>query len=196
MTAHPPRHLFSPDLGADVLSYAAMLKATGCKPSPDDTQKDNSAQSFSPSPSSTITELFARGVAWLYAFHHEAAIECFEAVLQMDPTVGIARWGIAYALGPNYNDLNPDEERKVRGIAQVKEARTCMFLHFLGICSRHSRPCLPRPDPPERSLVTGGGVKKSRIPLCICGRAALPFFVLLDSLPNGTCFCSCLARPK
>ncbi|WP_084459191.1 tetratricopeptide repeat protein [Mycolicibacterium houstonense] len=46
---------------------------------------------------------FDRGMVWAYAFNHEEAIRCFERALALDPDFGLARWGIAYAAGPNYN---------------------------------------------------------------------------------------------
>jgi tetratricopeptide (TPR) repeat protein len=46
---------------------------------------------------------FDRGLVWAYAFNHEEAIHCFERALDADPGLAIARWGIAYSVGPNYN---------------------------------------------------------------------------------------------
>jgi tetratricopeptide (TPR) repeat protein len=46
---------------------------------------------------------FDRGLVWTYAFHHEEAVACFEAAVRADPDCAMAHWGIAYALGPNYN---------------------------------------------------------------------------------------------
>lgn len=46
---------------------------------------------------------FDRGLVWSYAFHHEEAVSCFEAAAAADPDCAMAYWGIAYALGPNYN---------------------------------------------------------------------------------------------
>ncbi|MDZ7886876.1 MAG: tetratricopeptide repeat protein [Mycobacterium sp.] len=46
---------------------------------------------------------FDRGLVWAYAFNHEEAVHCFERALALDPDLAIARWGIAYAVGPNYN---------------------------------------------------------------------------------------------
>src|SRR5215211_2101227 len=46
---------------------------------------------------------FDRGLVWSYAFHHEEAIRCFERALEHDPGFALAHWGIAYAIGPNYN---------------------------------------------------------------------------------------------
>ena len=46
---------------------------------------------------------FDRGLVWSYAFHHEEAIRCFERAVEHDRGFALARWGIAYAIGPNYN---------------------------------------------------------------------------------------------
>ncbi|MDT5134351.1 MAG: hypothetical protein QOE41_3662, partial [Mycobacterium sp.] len=46
---------------------------------------------------------FDRGMVWAYAFNHEEAVRCFEKALGLDPDLAIARWGIAYSVGPNYN---------------------------------------------------------------------------------------------
>ena len=54
-----------------------------------------------PSPQAQVW--FNRGLVWAYAFNHEEAIRCFERALQCDADLAIARWGIAYAIGPNYN---------------------------------------------------------------------------------------------
>src|SRR5512133_1957476 len=44
-----------------------------------------------------------RGLVWAYAFNHDEAIRCFERALELDPDLAIARWGVAYSIGPNYN---------------------------------------------------------------------------------------------
>ncbi|MGC0379366.1 hypothetical protein [Streptomyces sp. SAI-229] len=46
---------------------------------------------------------FDRGLVWTYAFNHEEAVVCFEKAAEADPDCAMAHWGIAYALGPNYN---------------------------------------------------------------------------------------------
>ncbi|KOT40795.1 hypothetical protein ADK41_11705 [Streptomyces caelestis] len=46
---------------------------------------------------------FDRGLIWTYAFNHEEAVSCFEKAAEADPDCAMAHWGIAYALGPNYN---------------------------------------------------------------------------------------------
>jgi tetratricopeptide (TPR) repeat protein len=54
-----------------------------------------------PSPQAKVW--FDRGMVWAYAFNHEESIRCFERALALDPDLAIARWGVAYAIGPNYN---------------------------------------------------------------------------------------------
>ncbi|MEM7076924.1 MAG: tetratricopeptide repeat protein [Pseudomonadota bacterium] len=46
---------------------------------------------------------FDRGLVWLFAYNHEEAIVCFEKAIEADPECALAYWGIAYAIGPNYN---------------------------------------------------------------------------------------------
>jgi len=57
---------------------------------------------------------FDRGLIWTYGYHHEEAIECFEKAIAADPGCAMAHWGIAYAIGPNYNkpwEAFEDEEK-------------------------------------------------------------------------------------
>ncbi|KAL2800107.1 hypothetical protein BJX66DRAFT_291355 [Aspergillus keveii] len=46
---------------------------------------------------------FSRGLTWVYTFNHSEAAICFENAIAHDPHCAIAHWGLAYALGPNYN---------------------------------------------------------------------------------------------
>ena len=46
---------------------------------------------------------FERGLNWCFGYHHEEAVACFEKALERDPNCAMARWGVAYAVGPNYN---------------------------------------------------------------------------------------------
>ncbi|MEH6401915.1 MAG: hypothetical protein V7750_00990 [Sneathiella sp.] len=46
---------------------------------------------------------FDQGLIWLYGYNHEAAAKCFEKAIAADPNCGMAHWGVAYAIGPNYN---------------------------------------------------------------------------------------------
>jgi tetratricopeptide (TPR) repeat protein len=46
---------------------------------------------------------FTRGLIWTYSFNHEEAVRCFARAIEHDPDCALAYWGLAYALGPNYN---------------------------------------------------------------------------------------------
>jgi tetratricopeptide (TPR) repeat protein len=46
---------------------------------------------------------FDRGLNWTYAFNHEEAIRCLLTAIERDPACAMAHWGVAYAVGPNYN---------------------------------------------------------------------------------------------
>ena len=46
---------------------------------------------------------FDRGFNWLFGFNHEEAAACFENAIAADPDCAMAYWGVAYAIGPNYN---------------------------------------------------------------------------------------------
>ena len=46
---------------------------------------------------------FDRGLNWIFAFNHGEAVECFRKALEADPRCAMAHWGMAYAMGPNYN---------------------------------------------------------------------------------------------
>ena len=46
---------------------------------------------------------FDRGLNWCFGYHHEEAAACFKKALEIDPNCAMAHWGVAYAVGPNYN---------------------------------------------------------------------------------------------
>lgn len=64
-----------------------------------------------------------RGLAWTYGYHHEEAIVCFTRAAEIDPDCALAHWGVAYAIGPNYNkgweDFEPREKGEALGIARA-----------------------------------------------------------------------------
>ncbi|KAJ5306026.1 hypothetical protein PENANT_c047G07921 [Penicillium antarcticum] len=46
---------------------------------------------------------FNRGLTWVYSFNHVEGAYCFEQAIAHDPCCAMAYWGLAYAVGPNYN---------------------------------------------------------------------------------------------
>ena len=59
-------------------------------------------------------QAFDQGLVWLYGYNHEAAAACFDQAIGHDPQCGLAHWGVAHAIGPNYNKpwefFEPDEK--------------------------------------------------------------------------------------
>ena len=48
---------------------------------------------------------FDRGLAMCFGFNHDEAVRCFQKALDADPGMAMAHWGIAYAWGPNINNM-------------------------------------------------------------------------------------------
>lgn len=53
--------------------------------------------------SSDAQTWFNRGLIWVYSFNHVEGAYCFEQAIAHDPECAMAYWGLAYAVGPNYN---------------------------------------------------------------------------------------------
>src|SRR4249920_2741195 len=47
---------------------------------------------------------FDQGLRLIYAFNHDEAARSFQRAADLDPKLAMAYWGIAEAVGPNYND--------------------------------------------------------------------------------------------
>ena len=67
-------------------------------------------------------EYFDQGITLIYGFNHEEAARAFERAGQLDPTSPMPWWGIALAVGPNYN-LDVDAEREKKAFAAIETAR-------------------------------------------------------------------------
>ncbi|MFL6312411.1 MAG: tetratricopeptide repeat protein [Terriglobales bacterium] len=58
-------------------------------------------------------KFFDQGMRLIYAFNHEEAAGSFERAAELDPKLAMAYWGLAEAVGPNYNDpADPDRYKK------------------------------------------------------------------------------------
>ena len=49
-------------------------------------------------------KFFDQGLRFIYAFNHDEAARSFQRAAALDPKLAMAYWGIAEAVGPNYND--------------------------------------------------------------------------------------------
>jgi tetratricopeptide (TPR) repeat protein len=54
-------------------------------------------------------EFFDQGLRLIYAFNHDEAARSFQHAAELDSTLAIAYWGVAEAVGPNYNDPASDD---------------------------------------------------------------------------------------
>ena len=57
-------------------------------------------------------QFFDQGLRLIYAFNHDEAARSFQRAAELDPKMPMAFWGIAEAVGPNYNDPASDDRFK------------------------------------------------------------------------------------
>ncbi len=69
-------------------------------------------------------QFFNQGLALIYGFNHEEARRSFAQAAQLDPQLAMAHWGIALAVGPNYNEPQVDQSRLEAAVAALKKAST------------------------------------------------------------------------
>jgi tetratricopeptide (TPR) repeat protein len=62
---------------------------------------------------SQAQQFFDQGLRLIYAFNHDEAARSFQRAAELDPNLAMAYWGIAEAVGPNYNDPASDERFKL-----------------------------------------------------------------------------------
>src|SRR5258705_11151379 len=55
---------------------------------------------------------FDQGLRLIYAFNHDEAARSFQRAAELDPKLAMAYWGIAEAVGPNYNDPASEDRFK------------------------------------------------------------------------------------
>ena len=86
---------------------------------------------------------FDRGLIWTYSYNHEVAVDCFQKALEHDSDCAMAHWGVAYAIGPNYNFewwmMDPDTLTNSLGTAYVSTQAALALVDTV--------------TPPERALI-------------------------------------------
>lgn len=68
-------------------------------------------------------KFFDQGCALVYAFNHEEAVRSFRRAAELDPKAAMPQWGIAWALGPNYN-LDIDDPRAKQASEAIAAAKS------------------------------------------------------------------------
>jgi len=66
---------------------------------------------------------FDQGIALLYGFNHDEAARYFRRAAELDPEAPMPYWGLALAIGPNYNDTAVDEARAQATYDAVRNAQ-------------------------------------------------------------------------
>jgi len=66
-------------------------------------------------------QYFDQGFNYVFGFNHEEAVRSFRRAAELDPKAPMPHWGIAWALGPNYN-LDVDEARADQANVAITEA--------------------------------------------------------------------------
>ena len=67
-------------------------------------------------------EFFNQGITLIYAFNHEEAARSFRLAAELDATSPMPLWGIALAVGPNYNS-NVDAEVERLAFETIQKAQ-------------------------------------------------------------------------
>jgi hypothetical protein len=65
---------------------------------------------------------FNEGLTYVYAFNHDEGAAAFRRAAQADPKLGMAYWGIAFALGTNYNEWEIPPERAKAAYEAIQKA--------------------------------------------------------------------------
>ena len=64
-------------------------------------------------------KFFDQGLRFIYAFNHDEATRSFQHATEIDPQLAMAYWGVAEAVGPNYNDpADPDRFKRAHDAVQ------------------------------------------------------------------------------
>jgi len=64
-------------------------------------------------------EFFDQGLRFIYDFNHDEAARSFQHAAELDPKLAMAYWGVAEAIGPNYNDpADPDRYKRAHDAVQ------------------------------------------------------------------------------
>jgi tetratricopeptide (TPR) repeat protein len=68
-------------------------------------------------------KFFDQGLVLLYGFNHDEAARYFRRAAELDPAAPMPYWGLALAIGPNYNDTAVDENRAKATYDAVRDAQ-------------------------------------------------------------------------
>lgn len=76
------------------------------------------------SSNATAQRYFNQGLDYLWAFNHDEARRSFQKAAELDPTAAMPLWGVALAVGPNYNDIDIGHARAQQAVTALDKARS------------------------------------------------------------------------
>jgi tetratricopeptide (TPR) repeat protein len=68
-------------------------------------------------------QYFDQGMDYLFAFNHDEARRSFARAAELDPKAAMSWWGVALAVGPNYNDIDIGHARTKQAVDAIARAR-------------------------------------------------------------------------
>ena len=110
-------------LATTMLGPNCRAQATNAKDKPADLSLTAVGRQHHPiqTTSSEAQEYFDQGITLLYGFNHEEAARAFQKAAELDPKSPMPLWGVAMAVGPNYN-ANVDAEREKIAFDTIQKA--------------------------------------------------------------------------
>ena len=68
-------------------------------------------------------KFFDQGMNYLWAFNHDEARRSFQKAADLDPKASMPLWGVALAVGPNYNDIDIGHAREQQAFDAISKAK-------------------------------------------------------------------------
>src|ERR1700752_4809517 len=95
-------------------------------------------------------QFFDQGLRFVYAFNHDEAARSFQHAAELDPKLAMAYWGVAEAVGPNYNEpADPERYKKAHEAHQkavdLSEAASASDQAYVQAMAKRS-PADPKSD--------------------------------------------------
>lgn len=113
---------------------------------------------------SQAQHFFDQGLTLIYAFNHQDAERSFRRAAELDPNAPMPWWGVAMAVGPNYNlDVDPEREKIAydaiqKALALSKHAPPSEQAYIEALAQRYSN--APKPDYHQLAVAYSQAMRK------------------------------------
>ena len=129
---------------------------------------------------------FDRGLAMCFAFNHEEAVRCFESAIVKDPAMAMGYWGLAYAMGPNINNMEIETHQLAKADLAIRLAKLqssgCSDLERKLIDALDKRYVSPVPE--DRTSLDEAYAEAMRVIHARHSEDSLVVFLFAESLMN------------